>query len=886
MLPNRMVRLWGYPLRPVSLLAAMPVSPFNIRLLIASLLTAMTGLGCAQVRLPAIDPSGQRIFSGGTTTLVGPNCPLFTRPAVMTPAVQPPCATPVVTQPIVAQPIVVQPVIPVPVVAGPAPQCLPAAPRPAPVTQPLACGPQGCPNGPQLKVCPSQLVAPVGTEVVVAAGLCGPSGYYVTRQPLEWMIAPDGVGQIVQVGKETTSSIASYFRGTPHKIGPNYVRAHTSTTSQVITRGTPSPLDDVTLEKGQSWISVTSPTEGTSSITVWAPAEGNWEKRRQTATILWVDAKWKYPAPAIVRSGAGGRHVLTTHVIRSSGAPVVGWLVRYDVLEGPDASFGVAGEKSIEMKTQADGTARAELVSTSGQSGITTVRVQIIRPQSKPGDIPTMVVGQGLTSVTWSSPGLHVQAVGPETVPVDGTVAYRVQVFNSGDVVARDVKLSFTPPAGVAFLNANPAGGAFGQMQQWRLGDLQPGTATTVEVNCRATMAADIRARFRAESAEKLVSDANVTTRVFATALSVKSTGPAKVDVGKEAQFKVEVTNTGRTPLTNVTITDNFDPGLTHTAGETSPIVKVLETIAPSETKRFAVTFRVDQPGKLCHRLDVVADGGHSAATTGCVEGVAAAVVAPKVSLLLSAASRLEVGKKDVANVEIQNGSSAPLTNLRLTVSYSPSLGALTATDGPTEDASGLNWLIPRLLPGERVIKRIEFQGATADPKAFVRARLTSDQAAVQTSEKTVAVVAAAITPPRTGGPPIPGAPIEPPANAGNLKVNVARMNDPIGLGMTVKYLIEIENKSTQADDDITLTLIMPDGLKFKSFSPGDKYDVNAGAGGVEIGPIKTIRANETLKGLEVTATGERIGTHKFQVEVRSKRNPQGFRAETTTKVN
>ncbi|MFN0019320.1 MAG: hypothetical protein ACKVP0_13735 [Pirellulaceae bacterium] len=853
------------------------LAPSYLRLTPLLLLVAM---GCSNLRLPAIDPTGRRIFSGGSTTLAGPDCLLLTHPAAVTtttpviagPAIKPPCNPPLAAAP----PMVAVPIVAVPVIAAP-----------APIQQP-ACGPQGCPNGPQLKVCPGQLVAPVGSEVIVTAGLCGASGYYLTKQPLEWMLAPDGVGQIVEVG-EQDRGIASYFRSPPHKIGPNYVRGHTSTIRQVVNRGTPSPMDDVAVEKGQSWISVTSPTEGTSSITVWAPAEGNWEKRRQTATILWVDAKWKYPAPAIVRSGAGGKHILTTQVIRSSGAPVVGWIVRYDVLEGPDATFGGAGQKSIEMKTQNDGTARAELLSTSGQSGITAVRVQIIRPQTRQGDIPTMVVGQGLTSVTWSSPGLHAQAVGPEVVALNGTVNYQVKVFNSGDVAARDVKLSFTPPSGVTFLNASPSPGAFGQMLQWRLGDLQPGTATVVDLNCRASMAADIRAKFRAESAEKLVSEANVNTKVFASALSVKSSSPTRVEVGQEVQFKVEVTNTGRTPLSNVTITDNFDPGLTHTAGEVSPIVKSLDSIAPNETKRFAVTFRVDQPGKLCHRLDVMADGGHSAATTGCVEAVAAsgAITMPTVSVLVSGPRKLEVGKKDIARIEIKNGSNSPLTNLRLTASFPKSLAPIRATGGAPVDEEGLSWLIARLIPGESVVKEIEFEGASVDPRAVVKARLTFDQAPVQTSEATINVTAAAITPPRAPGSGLPGVGIEPPANAGNLKVNVAALNEPIGVGMQVTYRIELENQSTQADDDVAITLILPDGLKFKSLAPGDKYPViSSSMGKYEISPIRTVRASEKLTALEVKATGEKVGPFKFQVEVRSKRNPKPIVTEVTTRVN
>ena len=783
-------------------------------------LLLMAAVGCSHLRLPAIDPSGQRIFSGGSTTLAGPDCPLFTRPAVATtapavvagPVVKPPCTPPVVAQPVVAVPVV--PVVAVPIVAVPV----------APIQQP-ACGPQGCPNGPQLKVCPAQLVAPVGSEVVVTAGLCGPSGYYLTRQPLEWMLAPDGVGQIVQVGKETDNSFASYFRGTPNKVGPNYVRAHTSTTRQIIDRGTPSPLDDLALEKGQSWISVTSPTEGTTNITVWAPAEGNWEKRRQTATILWVDAKWKYPAPAIVRSGAGGRHILTTKITRGNGTPIDNFLVEYEVLEGPEADFGAAGQKKFpNVPHTGEGNYSAELVSKSGQAGVTTVMVRIYRPEKS----RKLLVGQGLTSVTWSSPGLHVQATGPEVIPLGGTVNYQVKVYNSGDVAARDVKLSFTPPSGVTFLNATPSPGAFGQMLQWRLGDLQPGTSTVVDLNCRSSIASDIRAKFRVESAEKLTAESNVNTKVFASALSVKSSSPARVEVGQEVQFKVEVTNTGRTPLTNVTVTDSFDPGLTHKQGEASPMVKLLGTLAPNQTSQFSATFRVDQPGKLCHRLEVMADGGHSAATTGCVEAVppAAAVASPKVSVLVVAPPKLEVGKKAIVKIEIKNGSLAALTNLRLTASFPKSLVPLRDSDGAPFDDEGLHYLIPRMMAGETVVKQIEFEGAKADPAAHIKARLTSDQAAVQTSEATINVATPAITPPRNPGSGIPGAAIEPPANAGNLKVSVAALNEPIGLNMQVTYRINLKNESTQPDDDVAITLILQDGLKFKSLTPADKYRV------------------------------------------------------------
>src|SRR3954469_10898526 len=263
---------------------------------LASLMACASQLGCAQCRLPAIDPTGQHIFSGTTTTLATHellNGGLFhhrQQPTAIAPVaaieapVKPPCQPPVEAIPVV--PVV--PLAPAPVVAVPH--------NPLPV-MPVACGPQtvlpgrqlpGGPiseappayRGPELTITPSRIVAPVNTEVVMAAGICSPDGYYIMRQPLEWMLAQDGVGQIVAVGHESPHNASLILRSSPQKLATNYARAHTSTISQVLDRGTPTPADDVYLQKGQSWISITSPTEGATSVVVWTPKEQNWDRRK------------------------------------------------------------------------------------------------------------------------------------------------------------------------------------------------------------------------------------------------------------------------------------------------------------------------------------------------------------------------------------------------------------------------------------------------------------------------------------------------------------------------------------------------------------------------------------------------------------------------------
>ncbi|MEX2026985.1 MAG: hypothetical protein WEH44_06780, partial [Pirellulaceae bacterium] len=143
--------------------------------LLAALAWAAGGVGCAGHRVPAIDPSGERIFSGASTPLVSPiaECPLFhpSPPRAAVPAL-PACAPVQTVVPVLpAMPVATCPQ-PLAVVAQPIPQ--PAPPvcnTPQRVPAPAAAPCATAPRGPLLTVMPKEIVAPVCSEVIVAAGL-------------------------------------------------------------------------------------------------------------------------------------------------------------------------------------------------------------------------------------------------------------------------------------------------------------------------------------------------------------------------------------------------------------------------------------------------------------------------------------------------------------------------------------------------------------------------------------------------------------------------------------------------------------------------------------------------------------------------------------------
>jgi uncharacterized repeat protein (TIGR01451 family) len=757
------------------------------------------------------------------------------------------------------------------------------------------------------------MVAPVNTEVILAAGICAPDGYYVMRQPLEWMLAQDGVGQIVAVGHESPRDLSLWLRHSPQKVTTQYARAHTSTIAQVLDRGTPSPADDVVLQRGQSWISITSPTEGTTHVVVWAPQEQNWERRKATATIYWVDAAWRFPPCATVRAGTA--HPLTTLLTRTSGQPLAGWIVRYEVVDGPPATLGRSGTVA-EVVTDSAGRATVELLPQSLEAGITRVQMQVVRPAQQRGDLPQMVVGQGSVGIHWSSPGLTVRALGTSALTGEGALAYRVEVSNSGDQVTRGVTLSFTPPAGVTVLNSTPPGQLFGQRWVWSLGDLAPGTTAVVELNARAAVSGSIRSTFVATSSDQLKAEGTVTTEVQRPSLVVKMSGPDTVEVGREARFLIDVTNVGPRTLTNLTASDTFDAGLAHSEGGRGPLVRPLvPALEPGQTHRFAITFIVTQSGLQCHRLDVTADGGHLASARGCVTGVAPVVAPARLVVRVTGPPSRPAGEVASYTVEVVNEGSAPATSVVLSVTWGINLELLEATRGHEDDLPRLTtrWRVERLEGGQRITRQLNCLCLNPDEQgATVRATVSSRETpTVSDSVQTV------IGPPRAGRAPAPGpagtsplpatpggprtpssgglAPLDKGASArgtlaeGGLALRAAALADPIRVDGTTTVVIALGNERAVPDRDVALSVqALDDGLVVSRVVGTSPSPVAALSNqGVDFQPLRELRPGEQLSTpYRVEVKGVRPGRHRLRVSATSGLTPAGTTTELTITVS
>ena len=439
--------------------------------------------GCAAWRLPRIDPTGERIFI---------------RPQNQGPPYSLAAGNPV------ASPVFTNPVFPPPVPPGPTSLA-------APISGLLPPLPQD-----RLSITPDRVLAPVGSEVVLKAGVCTPENFLLTDTKTEWLIARESAGEFVSLGGRGWLRSPLLPWNKPKKIDNQYATGYAASVPLTITRGTADTSDDVQVEPGEAWATITSPVEGTSHVTAVAPEIVAWSGRRATATIYWIDVQWTFPPAAV---SAGGAQALTTTVRRQSdGTPIEGWLVHYEVDGGAGALTGSQSGQVVDVATDINGQASIDVSPTGGSGTASRINMQIVRPVRYAGsDMPRLVIASGTSTINWTDtagaylpppdniettpipslpstplapqaakrPVLKIEIHNEPQVLTGGDARFEVVIRNQGDAAATGIVVKDRFDKGLSHLEDS-----YGYQQlEKEIGDIAPGNSQTVILNFKVLQA-------------------------------------------------------------------------------------------------------------------------------------------------------------------------------------------------------------------------------------------------------------------------------------------------------------------------------------------------------------------------------------------------------------
>jgi len=822
-------------------------------LLLATLALCAAGLpGCANFRLPQIDPSGERLFI----------CPENDPQAGF--------------------------------------RDLPATDKPS--------------NRTELIVCPRATVAPVGSEVILLAGVRGPDEYLRTNERVEWMIDPGGVGQFVDLdkGSWTDPFVGDFTRA--KKVDNTYAVNTTSRRLLHLTRGTPDKSDDMDVLKGQAWVTLTSASEGTSNVTVYCPGVSPWEARTESCQVHWIDAQWSFPSVAIAESG--GRQLLTTTVTRQSDcAPRRGWIVRYEIVDGPPAGFAPDGSQVVEISTDEQGKAAVELFQRQAQAGTSKISIQVIRPAGLGCPDQRIVIGRTCLAQTWSAPALAVRVTGSAAGSVGANLGFRVEVSNPGDMAAEGISLTLRVPPGLSCLSASPTFEGVGSAPRWTIGRLASGEVRSIALDLRAERAGRYEVCAEAVAASGLSASGCANLAVDAAELTVEVQGPTEATVGDSVTHRIVVTNPSRAAATALILTDSRDAGLEHNIAERK-IFKSLGDLGPMQSQEVTITFRTIEPGQQCHTVQVTGAGGLRADGRACIEVREAAapspvqptpsgpgwnepespVPAPAAPPSTPSLPRLEInasfagdevqqlrvdeateGDSVVLMLDVSSPDGLPLEGLTLSMQLDPLFAPLQASKGYTRDGSTFTWRSFAVDPGMSGRVAVLCRCERASSSACFTA--TVSDAEGQTQTRQVCILVRAVAPPAE-------APLTPPAeSAAGLQVSLYTTQQPVSQGSTFSYQVIVSNQASVDDQNVELAIAFPAGLTPQQWGSRGDSRVRVRNNVVYCDAVPVLRARGQLT-YTIEVRADEVGEHTVRADARSANQPVAVSQTGVIKVN
>jgi uncharacterized repeat protein (TIGR01451 family) len=553
------------------------------------------------------------------------------------------------------------------------------------------------------------LVAPVGSEVFLKAGVMTSDGTLTPNERIEWSVARNGVGQLGSMGLHETGQFFTWWVA-PEKIDPWTAVGRTAFYPLSVTGATPGPFGEAQIDRGESYVTLTSCNEGVSQVTAFAPDLCQFNQA--TTSIYWIDAQWVFPASVVAECGKP--HVLTTTVFRrTNGTPLAGWIVRYMV--GTGGSLGYEGGNTIDARTDAAGRASVEVSPSGAGGGVTQVGITVVRPQSiSPGVIPQVELARGAAAITWSA---NAPAVAP------------------GLPLAPAAPSLPGPPAGPAPFSPPPAPpGPAPMLPSGPPPSPQPAPANT-NTTPPSPYTPPPAGRARMEA-------------------TLRATSAEQVAVGQYVQYELTITNRGDGVARNIKIVDQFDRGLAHEGDlkNTHVIEKSgIRELAPNDSERIMLDFKLVEGGKQCHEVTVTADGSEPAIQRACVTAIQAAL-----AVKISAERSHVVGDVATFSVSVQNVGSSGAANVVLRVQFNPStaLEPMIENDwSRLDDGSVAVQLNRELTANERRVFRLQARCRAPSTHACARASVTAAGSAGSQDEDCLEILPPGSPP---GGPTPP----------------------------------------------------------------------------------------------------------------------------------
>jgi uncharacterized repeat protein (TIGR01451 family) len=857
--------------------------------------------GCSQWRLPKIDPSGARLFQPEQSTTI-------THPFRDTEQVG----------------------------SFPNPFPKPAFQKPSPPAsfadseygfnsqQPPAAAANQTTRPGSLWISSKVIAAPVGSAVVLKAGLRGRAGKLRIGRKLEWTIAPTPEGSQAKfeaAGGGNPNGFHWLFPKYGNQVTDTYAHTISSERAELVHNDTTTLMDDVTVSRGESWITISAEQVGTTKILVGASTETEWDKQYRDIHVHWIDVQWKFPTSLSIP--AGTQPLLTTSVMRKSdNRPLTDYIVRYRIVSNRQATLSTAQNHnqldSIDVHSDHLGQAAVRVTSNQTQAGSVQVLIEIIRPANAAQQTPDMVIAASSAHVTWNAPALKISATGPTTAEIGKPLRLQVSVTNPGNQTATNVTMAQTLPFAVNVESSNPLANIIGRQATWNLGDIPARTEKQITIEYQANEVGSIDHVLAVTCQEGLESSSLTVTKIIQSPLEIQITGPETARLNEIVEYQILMHNRSNRAIDRVQLVQTLGPGFIHvsrTNPQGNPTVRKVgfqaTNIQPGQTMVKKLSLQIAQSGTLCHQLHASLANGLTIDKETCVRvpsntstsNNSSKAATDSLTVAMKGPLQFANNSTNTHRFRITNRSNNPITNITIDVLLPASLESQLASEGHRRQGQSIILDVPALAADQSHTLVIQSLATQASADERIQLRVSGD--GIEAIEKQIAIQitaaqeinpldlspdgskAAAENPPLDPAPDLrnlaePVIPSEPadqpipalPAAASKLELKLAVLNEPIEKGNPNTFFLYLQNTGNSAAANIEIKISAPTGMIITAIEHPSATEQQLALSIAEdqlsatFPVVKTLLPNQQVIPYKIHVIAVTTGVHKLNVTV------------------
>ena len=304
-------------------------------------------------------------------------------------------------------------------------------------------------------------------------------------------------------------------------------------------------------------------------------------------------------------------------------------------------------------------------------------------------------------------PVIAIDKTGPETAVLGQDVTYNIVVKNTGSAAAKSVVVTDAVPTGMSH--------ASGKAElTFDVGDLAPGQSKPLAVTFKANQRGKVcnTATANSSNAGKVSDDA--CTTVLVPGLKVEKTGTKEQILGRNADYEIVVSNTGDTPLKNVTVSDTApaETSIVNAPGASIAGNKATWTIAslaPGAKATQSVKLTSKTAGTHCNTL-TASSGGLSDSAKACTlwKGIAAVLLE-----VVDDPDPIQVGESTTYTIKVTNQGFADIRNVKIVANFGDQITPVSTAQGSVSGKTVNFPVVAKLAAKQTVTYTITVKGAS-----------------------------------------------------------------------------------------------------------------------------------------------------------------------------